>query len=198
MEISSTFSTEQPITVEQLQAAAVMGLLMQLQLVQMVAKLGGWIAGWGRFWRVVVWGLMGCWDACSRLAPAAAAWVSRVGVWLVIVGWMVWQHPQLVRLQARAALLQLFQQANRFRSRQQRRQWQRGRQPQMGAFRGFSCRQALFSGVLMLFLSLCWAQSAAAGRDSLGLEAQLLLTTAGLAALNVRHLGGAARLFLPQ
>jgi hypothetical protein len=79
-------------------------------------------------------------------------------------------------------------------SRQQSRQWRRGRQRNRAAFKGWSPRQWFRTLLLSLALLIGWCFCSVRGMDPYGTELSLLVT-AGIAVLNVRHLGGAAPSF---
>jgi len=81
-------------------------------------------------------------------------------------------------------------------SRQQSRQWQRGMQ-RRSPFRGWSARQWWRTMLMSLALLVGWCFCAVQGMDTHGTELSLLVT-AGIAVLNVRHLGGAAPGFRPK
>lgn len=112
-----------------------------------------------------------------------------VGMVLMLVLW-----PTYLLLMLHSRLAAVCWEGWDFRSRQQRRQWARGRGRQYAAFKGWSIRQWLLAGLLILLLLLAWCSCAAEAMDPKGLENSLLLT-AGIAVLRMRHPGGAARIF---
>jgi hypothetical protein len=104
--------------------------------------------------------------------------------------------PLLVAAQLHTRLAAMLWDSWEFRSRQQRRRWQRGRiRTGRALFKGLSAQHGFLGLVLLMLLSMIWCCTAARGLDSLGMEHSLLVT-AGLAYWKTRCPEGAAGCFL--